>query len=88
MGRSQGSGQRRQARRHVRGCAWRVLGFLGSTFDDPDHSRGERREIIVGHSERHRLLVVSFVERAGKIRIISARPATGFERRDDEQNKP
>lgn len=34
-----------------------------TAFADPDHSDEEVREILVGHSERNRLLVVSFTER-------------------------
>ena len=37
---------------------------LARIFDDPDHSMDETREIIVGHSEKLRLLLVSFTERA------------------------
>jgi ribonuclease toxin BrnT of type II toxin-antitoxin system len=55
-------------------------------FDDPDHSTDEPREIIVGHSEKQRLLLVSFTERAPKVRVISARKATKRERQDYEQN--
>ncbi|PYR72734.1 MAG: hypothetical protein DMF87_27365, partial [Acidobacteria bacterium] len=42
-------------------------------FDDPEHSSEEPREIIVGYSERQRLLLVAFTERPPKVRIISAR---------------
>ena len=35
---------------------------LSATFDDPDHSTGERRLITVGYSSRERLLIVSHVE--------------------------
>jgi uncharacterized DUF497 family protein len=59
---------------------------LARIFDDPEHSSDERREIIVGYSERQRLLLVSFTERAPKVRIISARPATRGERQRHEQN--
>ena len=57
---------------------------LSATFDDPDHSIGEHRLITVGSSARHRLLVVSYVERGKNIRIISARPATAHERKRHE----
>jgi len=57
---------------------------LAATFDDPDHSRGERRLITVGDSARDRLLVVVHVERADTIRIISARLATAPERKRHE----
>jgi uncharacterized DUF497 family protein len=59
---------------------------LARIFDDPEHSSDEPREIIVGYSERQRLLLVSFTERAPKIRIISARPATRGERQRHEQD--
>ena len=58
---------------------------LARILDDPDHSAEESREIIVGHSTRPRLLIVSFAERNGTIRIISARAATKHERHDYEQ---
>ena len=35
---------------------------LARIFDDPEHSESERREIIVGHSDRRNLILVSFVE--------------------------
>jgi uncharacterized DUF497 family protein len=59
---------------------------LARIFDDPDHSADEAREIVVGHSTKQRLLLVSFTERAGKVRIISARRATRHERQDYEKN--
>jgi len=58
---------------------------MAKIFDDLDHSIEEAREIIVGHSVRHRLLIVCFTEREGNVRIISARLATKRERRDYEQ---
>lgn len=58
---------------------------LARIFDDPGHSSGELRELIVGHAARHRLLIVSFVERGDRVRILSARPATSSERRDYEE---
>jgi uncharacterized DUF497 family protein len=57
---------------------------LSATFDDPDHSIGEHRMITVGLSSRHRLLIVSYVERGKHVRIISARPATAHERKRHE----
>jgi uncharacterized protein len=59
---------------------------LAAVFDDPDHSQDEVREIIVGHSDRNRVLIVSFTERDGAVRIISARVATPRERKDYEEN--
>ena len=59
---------------------------LAAIFDDEVHSEEEQREIIIGHSAQNRLLLVSFTERAGAIRIISSRRATKKERRDYEEN--
>ena len=59
---------------------------LAAILPDPDHSDDEVREILVGHSERGRLLVVSFTERPPNLRIISARVATPGERRNHEEN--
>jgi uncharacterized DUF497 family protein len=53
---------------------------------DPDHSEDEGRELIFGHSSVGRLLVVSFVERGGIIRIISARHADKEERKRYEED--
>ncbi len=56
---------------------------LARIFDDEWHSLNERREIIIGHSEKNQLLVVCFTEKSrGAIRIFSSRPVTGKERRD------
>ncbi len=54
---------------------------LAQTFDDPLQSTAEERSIIIGLSERRRLLRVSFTERGDSIRIISAREAEPRERR-------
>jgi uncharacterized protein len=59
---------------------------LAVVFDDEAHSEGEKREIIIGHSQNSRLLLISFTERPNAIRIISARLATRREREDYEQN--
>jgi uncharacterized protein len=59
---------------------------LAVIFDDEAQSVGEKREIIIGHSQNNRLLLISFTERPNAIRIISARPATRREREDYEQN--
>lgn len=57
---------------------------LAVIFDDETHSIHETREIIIGHSLQNNLLLVSFTERDGTIRIISARRATTREQRDYE----
>jgi uncharacterized protein len=54
---------------------------------DPDHSVSEHRLILIGHSYRNRLLFVSFTEREGLIRIISARKATRKERDGYEERE-
>jgi uncharacterized DUF497 family protein len=58
---------------------------LAATFDDPDHSRGERRFITVGYSGQGRLLVVCHTERRDAVRVISARRATARERKRHEE---
>jgi len=58
---------------------------LGFIFDDEEHSDEEHREIIIGHSKRSRLLVVSFTERDNVIRVISPRRADREEREDYEK---
>ena len=58
---------------------------LAVIFDDDLHSEEEYREVIMGHSERNRLLIVSFTERDDIIRIISARTAKKRERDSYEQ---
>ena len=61
---------------------------LARIFDDPEHSHSEPREIIIGYSEKNRLLLVSFIERGPDlIRIISARKATRAERSGHEKNQ-
>ena len=59
---------------------------LAALFPDPDHSADETREILIGYSERGRLLIVSFTERRPNLRIISARVASPAERRNHEDN--
>lgn len=54
---------------------------------DPDHSADEEREIAAGISFSGRLLLVSFTERNDRIRIISARQLTAYERRLYEEEK-
>jgi uncharacterized protein len=54
-------------------------------FHDPDHSLGEKRFVILGESGKRRLLVVSYTERRGTVRIISARRATRKERNAYEE---
>jgi uncharacterized DUF497 family protein len=60
---------------------------LARVFDDPHHSGEELRQIIVGHSKRHRVVMVYFTERRDRVRIIGARNTTKQERFDYEENK-
>jgi uncharacterized DUF497 family protein len=59
---------------------------LARIFIDDDHSMEERREIIIGHSTKNRLLIVCFTERSkDTIRLFSARTATLKERKPYEE---
>ena len=58
---------------------------LGRITDDPRHSNGEERYVLLGLSERERLLAVMFTDRGIAIRIISARRATRRERIEYEE---
>ncbi|MDP9206464.1 MAG: BrnT family toxin [Gemmatimonadota bacterium] len=58
---------------------------LGRIVDDPRHSRGEDRFVIIGSSKRSRLIAVMFTERRERIRLISARLVTRAERRNYEE---
>lgn len=60
---------------------------LELTIPDPDHSQGEFRFLSIGRSDRGNLLVVAYTEREpASIRLISARPATKYERKQYEQS--
>lgn len=61
---------------------------LEVVIPDPDHSVDERRFLSVGLSSAGRLLVVSYTERDGRIRLISAREATARERKSYESSIP
>ena len=58
---------------------------LAITFDDPDHSVNEARQLTFGSSNRHRLLVVVHTQRGKITRIISARIATRQEKKIYEE---
>ena len=53
---------------------------LAASYFDPDHSEDELREITIGSTLKGQVVFVSHCERRGRIRIISARPATRAER--------
>jgi uncharacterized DUF497 family protein len=56
-----------------------------STVRDPDHSVDEERYLIFGISKGLRYLVVSYAERGGRVRLISARQMTPRERKAYER---
>jgi uncharacterized DUF497 family protein len=60
---------------------------LSLTIDDPLHSIDEQRVILIGMSQKNRILVVVHTERGDSIRIISARKATKEERQSYESNE-
>jgi uncharacterized DUF497 family protein len=59
---------------------------LGRLVDDPRHSKGEERFVMLGSSRNSRLLAVMFTVREERIRIISARRVTRAERKAYEEN--
>jgi uncharacterized DUF497 family protein len=59
---------------------------LEVTINDPDHASSEQRFVSIGESFKRRLLVVSYTERAERIRIITARKPTRLERREYEES--
>ena len=55
--------------------------LLALLMPDPDHAASEERYIVLGMSNKQRLLVVTFAERPPRTRLISARKATRQERK-------
>ena len=60
---------------------------LADVYEDPDHSSEEKRFLMIGTSNRGRLLYVAFADRAQRIRIISARIPTRREKKFYEEEK-
>ena len=60
---------------------------LNLVMADPDHLRGEERYLLLGMSNRRRLLVVAFAERPPRTRLISARRTIRQERRFYEEEQ-
>lgn len=57
-------------------------------FEDISHlSSREGRYLIYGKSIENRLLMVGFTARGGRVRVITARPASRKERRIHEEGK-
>lgn len=50
-------------------------------FDDPDHSIGEERFLIIGMVKESKICIVSHCYRDNVIRLISAREATKNEKK-------
>ena len=61
--------------------------LLSIAVPDLDHSIEEQRFLLLGLSERGRLLVVAHTERGDEIRLISARRANRRERRKYEEEE-
>ena len=64
------------------------MGRPARIFEDEEHSEDERREMIIGHSVKQRLILVCFTVYGERIRLISSRKATRLERKDYEENFP
>ena len=60
---------------------------FSSLIPDTVHSATEERFLLLGLSERRRLLVVVHVDRGEIVRIISARLATANEKRNYEEDQ-
>lgn len=56
-------------------------------FDDVKHSQKEPRRILLGESDRGRLLALVYTVREGRVRAISARPMSRRERELYENKK-
>jgi uncharacterized DUF497 family protein len=57
---------------------------LSLTIDDPDHSQGEHRLLLLGETYSGKLVVVAHLADDETVRIISARLAERHERRTYE----
>jgi uncharacterized DUF497 family protein len=60
---------------------------LATTVADPAHSVGEVRFLTTGLSNQRRIIIVWHADRADRVRIIGARPATPRERRTYESGE-
>jgi uncharacterized DUF497 family protein len=61
--------------------------LLSTTYPDLAHSKAEQRYITIGMTEKGRIIVVAHTEENDTVRIISARPATRYERRFYEEGQ-
>lgn len=62
-----------------------IFGGAVLTVADNREDYGERREVSIGKVEGAAILAVVHTDRAGRVRIISARPASQRERRRYEK---
>ena len=60
---------------------------LSVTIADPDHALEEQRFLLLGRSNRRRVLVVAHSERGESIRIISVRRVNRRERQIYEEDR-
>lgn len=60
---------------------------LATVYEDPDHSLGERRFLMIGLSSEGRLLHIAFADRNERIRIINARKVTKKEKQLYEEEE-
>ncbi len=60
---------------------------LSDTYDDPDHSAEERRFVIIGMSEKGKMLIVAHTDNGEVVRLISAREPTRGEREFYEESR-
>jgi uncharacterized protein len=58
---------------------------LSLTIDDPDHSQGEHRLLLLGETYSGKLVIVAHLADDETVRIISARLAERHERRTYEE---
>jgi len=58
---------------------------LSLTIDDPDHSQGEHRLLLLGEMYSGKLVVVAHLADDETVRIVSARLAERHERRTYEE---
>jgi uncharacterized DUF497 family protein len=62
--------------------------LLAAIYEDPDHSIHEKRFLMLGTSDRGRLLYIAFADRTQRTRIISARLPTQQEKKlYEEENR-
>ena len=59
---------------------------LSITIPDPDCAIAEERFVIVGMSSKRKLLIVVHTIRGERIRLISARAATNYEKRSYQED--